>query len=248
MIEFSFKGSKEDLFLVLRSLAQGQSFLPTVGASVQSLAPQPVSAQVPPPAPPRLTPQAPSMVVEGAVSPSIGAVPATFPPQMAPPPVMEPLTMDPVYDGDATLPSNLQPSNPVPTQYPPQDPTVAVPGFDFAKLPLEPEAFAAFQAVMVAWVVNFDSPMDEKGEPTEEQPDRLELLKNLGSGRWPVFILRWCAKYGSLQGAIHAALPDLDLEQVDRVSANIIQVAHAAFPDIVGFHDHSTKWRRELAS
>jgi hypothetical protein len=124
----------------------------------------------------------------------------------------------------------------------------ARPSFDFAKIPLDPEAWEVFVQVMKAWVVNFDGPLDEVGNPLTEQPDRLTLLKSLGEGRWPIFILRWAAHYTCLQKTVLAALSlgttDADKDLADRISANIVQLSHAAFPDIAGFHDYSTRWRR----
>ena len=105
-----------------------------------------------------------------------------------------------------------------------------------------------------SWLVGFEAPTDEEGNPTVEQPDRLTLLKNIGSGRWPIPILRWLAQYGSLQGAIYELLqrkpaPSEDLiEFTNRLSANIAQLAHAGFPDIIAFHDHGTKWRRRITA
>lgn len=111
---------------------------------------------------------------------------------------------------------------------------------------LEDEAWTVFVDFLAAWIVGYDSPVDEDGNPTEEQPDRLELLKGLGSGRWPLPVMRWVAEYGSLQAAIHKALGEDDLDRVGSLASNITQVAHAAFPDIVAFYDHSTKWKRKI--
>jgi len=170
----------------------------------------------------------------------IPGLPLVYPPASADGPTMEPLHVDPVYDGGDA-------SNPAPSAYPPQEPEVRKTGFDFGGLPLKEEAWSCFAEFVRAWSVGFDCDVDEEtGEPAEEQPDRLQLLKNLGSGQWSVFVLRWCAHYHSLQGAIAQVLGAEDLEVVDRVSANIAQVAHASFPDIGGFHDYSTTWRREL--
>lgn len=116
--------------------------------------------------------------------------------------------------------------------------------FDFGALPLEPEAWATFETFVKAWVVNFDGPTNANHEPLTPQPNRLELLRQLGSCRWTVFILRWCAHYKCLQGAVKAVLKTNDLDYVDKVSATMVQVSHMAFPDLAGFYDDSTRWRR----
>ncbi len=118
------------------------------------------------------------------------------------------------------------------------------PGFDFGALPLKDEAWEAFRLCVTAWTQNFDGPVDADGVPLTPQPDRLKLLTEIGSGRWPLYILRWIASLGSLQAAVRKALDTDDLDLVDRLSANIVQVSHIAFPDIAGFHDYSTKWSR----
>jgi hypothetical protein len=167
------------------------------------------------------------------------------------PPTMEPL--DPVY-GDpgpgGAYGQNLVESSPAPTAYPPTAPAVQE-GFDFGNLPLDPDAWQEFTLFVMKWAQNFDASPDEEGNPAE-QPDRLALLKELGSGRWSIYVLRWLAHYRSLQGGVYHALAGCPVEGaalidlVDRISANIAQVAHAAFPDIADFHDYSTKWKRDL--
>ena len=188
-----------------------------------------------------------------ATTANVGAepVPATSPP------TLEPLHHDTVYaDGGPEGPyaQNLVESAPAPTAYPPANPAVQE-GFDFGNLPLDPDAWHEFTKFILRWAVNFDTPLDEDGNSLGEQPDRLDLLKGVGSGRWSIYILRWLAHYKSLQGGIYHALVqaggcpaegDALLNLVDRISANITQVAHASFPDIVGFHDYSTKWKRDL--
>ena len=238
-IEFTFKGDPALLVQMLSGLKVTR-VNPGVGASPVPGAPMPVTAQQPPPSPPRLTP--PTQPYLRTEAPTQAQTQA---------PTMEPLHVDPVYDQQDGS------SNLAPTSYPPENPEVAQSDFDFGQLELKPEAWEAFKTFVLAWLPGFDSPLDEEGKPTEEQPDRLQLLKDLGSGRWAIYIMRWCGHHGSLQGAVFQAFLEAEevdgasesnIDLVDRVSANIIQVAHAAFPDIIGFHDHSTKWRRELAS
>jgi len=243
-IKFSFEGTPEQLIRMLSGLA-----LPLTASApgkdsalTYNYAPQPVSAQQPPPPVPRLTPANPAEAVSdqepGPLTPpggDFGTVPSHQLPSLIVP-------NDPVYgrqDGSSNL---------APTEYPQNQGVPA--DFDFASLSLEEGAWEEFTAFVAKWIVNFDGPVDEDGKPTLAQPDRLTLLKDLSHSRWAIYILRWCAHYKSLQGALHAALWDddtgADFNFIDRVSANIVQVAHAAFPDIAGFHDYSTKWSRDL--
>lgn len=97
------------------------------------------------------------------------------------------------------------------------------------------------------------------------QPDRLEELRKIGSGRWALPILVMCFELGSLQrlvekALIHRHLCDPEhagqteteqavtrqnrLELADRIAANMVQVSHLVFPDLAGTYDYSTKWRR----
>lgn len=116
--------------------------------------------------------------------------------------------------------------------------------FDFGALPLKDEAWDTFQEFIDAWMVNFNGPVDEDQKPLTPQPDRLEMLRLMGSCRWTIYILRWIAHYKCLQGAVRKALKTDDLDLVDKVSTTIVQVSHMAFPDIAEFYDNSTRWRR----
>ena len=242
-IEFTFKGTPAQLVEVICALTQKQaadSFLAgTLSAAPPALMPQPVSAQQPPPPTPKLTPEAPS------------GLPAT----------MESLTVDPIYGLGVTSPqgppSSLVASSPEPASFPPapENEGVIPSDFDFSSLPLGEEAWATWKAFVEAWNQNYDSPLGDDGFPVEEQPDRLLLLKQLSHSRWAMSILRWVAECGSTQGAVvralwpevkGASLSDDQIDLADRLSANITQVSHAAFPDIAGFHDYSTKWSREI--
>ena len=228
MIKFSFEGSREDLIATLQAL-QGNTggFRPSVGA-VPAIVPQSVSQQRPPPPPTPLTPPEPASDY-ARVMPGCDAA------------TMEPLHVDPVYDqADGS-------SNPAPRFYPEGSPyTEPLAGVDLSKVALNPEAGRIFSEFAKAWVVGFECDLDEEGNPMVEQPDRLTLLKNIGSGEWPAPILRWIGEFGSLQGALHHILGWDDLDRIDRLAANISQVAHAAFPDLVGVHDYSSKWKRKL--
>lgn len=82
------------------------------------------------------------------------------------------------------------------------------------------------------------------------QPDRVGLLRGLGSGRWPLPFFHLTARFGSLQGLIATCLqPDpavrdeASLDEVAEIAGTMVQVAHDAFPDLVGTFDYSNKWR-----
>lgn len=180
------------------------------------------------------------------------------------PSTMDPLHTDPVYGAQQTAQgphAGTGESNPDPGYR--EDMNIPR-GFDFASMKPDPEAWIAFSDLVKLWLQGFNCPLDEKGMPTEPQPDRLTALKSLGEGRWPLHILRYCANYGSLQRAVFQVIhernwpwekdlpnsmitPDEeDIALAELVAANIVQVAHAAFPDIIGFYDHSTRWKRNL--
>lgn len=211
-----------------------------------------------------LTKEAASQVVQEIELPAF--VPRHVSEQQVPvraeaPPTMEPLAVDPVYGGIQTASgphAGTGESNPDPGY---REDMNLPHGFDFSKLKPNPKAWQAFVETVRLWMGGFDCPLDEKGNPTEPQPDRLTALKKLGEGRWPLHILRYCALYGSLQGAVFQAYEEIkwrkgppgqhwaseeDIDLVWRLAANMTQVAHAAFPDLVGFYDHSTKWKRKL--
>jgi hypothetical protein len=120
--------------------------------------------------------------------------------------------------------------------------------FDFGALALKPEAHDLLSSTIRAWIRGFE-------DPEADQPDRLRLLKHLSESSIAIYVLRWLAEYGSLQAAAYAILrTDLEganteseiLDLIDRLSANIIQISHAVFPDIAGWHDYTTRWKRQL--
>jgi hypothetical protein len=253
-IEFKFKGTPEQLSRMIAALALETYPVPLPLPVTGSYAPQPVSSQQPPPPAPPLTPDNPGQPPHGYKEGYIqGDVPDSMMPHgagKADAPTREKLTVDPMGQAPGSSierPGGLEASTPpLPAPGAQNYPS----GFDFGSLALHEEAWAEFVGFTEKWVVNFDSPLDEDGNAVEEQPDRLLLLKGLSNSRWSLFVLRWFGHFGSLQGALHKALSDLgrddDIDFIDRVSANITQVSHAAFPDIAGFHDYSTKWKRVL--
>jgi hypothetical protein len=152
----------------------------------------------------------------------------------------------------------------------PEPDSQAPAGFTFDQIPFDPQAWDVFVEGIKKWTEGFGCEYKfvkktneqeeeiEVPEPIIPQPDRQAIMKDWGVGRWPLYILRWLGKYGSLQRAIVYALQDAgviddtvpgeateeDLDFAEAISANIVQISHAAFPDIAGFYDYSTKWRR----
>lgn len=263
-IRFEFEGTPAQLAAMLGGLIQRftGSTLDRLGMTQgdpppYDYAPQSVSAQQPPPPAPAMNPDKEKYGYgEGYTSKDVPDSMMPHGARRANPPTMESLAVDPVYGAGVTVPegptSNLASSVPSPEGGLPQ---ASVEGFDFAGLELKDEAWSVWTTFVEAWNVNFDGPVDEEGAPTLEQPDRMKLLQALSRDRWGIYILRWIAHYGSLQGAVYHALfaPPTDeaptsenLDRADRLSANITQVSHAAYPDIGDFHDHSTRWSRTL--
>jgi hypothetical protein len=119
------------------------------------------------------------------------------------------------------------------------------------------ESTEAFFDLVQLWMENFDA--------EGPQPDRLEALRKLGSGRFALSILVMCFELGSLQRLVEkalivrhlceqehsghteteqAVLRQNRLELADRISANMVQISHLVYPDLAGTYDYSTKWRR----
>jgi hypothetical protein len=261
-IKFSFSGPRDDLIYILKAMAHlsvhsGQS----VEEMVSSLVPRPVSDQAPPPPAPQLTPPQYDPTGLRAPFPPSGAkeVPLTegqkaflegrIAPESTP---VGTLLSDPVYPdlGAGGPQSSLTPSNPAPL-FNPDAFSITGTGsesFDFGALALKGEAHELLVDTIRSWAEGFE-------DPDADQPDRLRLLKDLSESSIAIYVLRWLAEYGSLQAAIYAILrKELEgadteseiLDLIDRISANITQISHAVFPDIAGWHDYSTRWKRAL--
>lgn len=174
------------------------------------------------------------------------------------------LVQDPVYGdlGAAGPHAMTGESNPEPNGYFSDEMHVPK-GFDFTALKPDPKAWEAFVSTVELWMQGFECPLDANGNPIYPQPDRLTALKKLGEGQWPIHILRYCATYKSLQRMVfeaykqvinkgaRASFPNLSYteEEIDyaaRIAANMLQMSHAAFPDLAGFYDYSLRWKREL--
>lgn len=135
---------------------------------------------------------------------------------------------------------------------PTNDPTVVAGTVNLPKLGKEQraEAWEKFVEFCAEWAQGFE-------DPEEEQPDRLSLMQDIGSGQWPVPVLVMAYETKSLQmmvcraleeknGALEHDFADRDayLDYIDRLAANMVQVSHMGFPDLVGTYDYSLRWRR----
>ena len=109
----------------------------------------------------------------------------------------------------------------------------------------------AFKELCLTWVQGFE---DEEAE----QPDRLRALQDVGTGPTALAVIIMAHERGSLQRLIEHTLLDHNpavaagygtseawLDYIDRLSGNMVQVSHLAFPDLVSVHDYSTKWRKQ---
>jgi hypothetical protein len=104
-------------------------------------------------------------------------------------------------------------------------------------------AWAVFVDLVKTWATNFD----QEGP----QPDRLDKLRDVGSGRSAFAILVMAYEAKSLQRLVANALigvvsgsKDYSLDYADKIASNMVQVSHMVFPDLSGTYDYSTKWRR----
>ena len=104
-------------------------------------------------------------------------------------------------------------------------------------------ALGYFREFCLSWVAGFEV-VDENGDPVE-QPDRVELLTNLGRSRYAYSILVLCYEIEALQLLVRQALDDtdLDIEYIDRVAAHMVAVSHAGLPDLAGTYDYTDRWR-----
>lgn len=107
---------------------------------------------------------------------------------------------------------------------------------------------AAFSQVVEAWLEGFEN-------PEVSQPDRLELLRALGSGPHSMPVVVMAYEMESLQALVFHAMLDAglaltwgkeeDMDLAHRVAGNMVQISHLAYPDLAGTFDHSTQWRKK---
>lgn len=111
------------------------------------------------------------------------------------------------------------------------------------------EGWALFKEFCLAWDEGFE-------DPDAEQPDRLQLMKDFSQSLGALPFLVMVYEIQSLQRLVEKALveggldvKDFDdeeayLDYIDRVAGTMVQVSQAAFPDVQGTYDYSTRWRR----
>lgn len=122
-------------------------------------------------------------------------------------------------------------------------PNANAPGLPHLSLDVRHLAWTVFLDGVRTWVDGFEV----EGVP---QPDRLGVIKGWGEGRFTVAILVMAHEVMGLQKLVRRALIELrhpsanDLDYIERVSANMIQVCHMGFPDLMSTYDYSTAWRR----
>ena len=103
------------------------------------------------------------------------------------------------------------------------------------------ETWTAFCEAVKAWEVGFD-------DPESEQPDRLAILRKLGSGPTSLGILVMAYEVESLQKLVWRAVEENgeanpDLAKVHAIAANMVQISCLAFPDLAGTLDYTEKWQ-----
>lgn len=107
--------------------------------------------------------------------------------------------------------------------------------------------FADFCGTWVKGFGNYDDP---------DQPDRLGMIRKLGSGKNLIPLLIRAYEIGSLQRLVEEgfnkhspvhrmAYPKEEdwLDFCDLIAANMVQISHMGAPDLAGTYDYSTKWR-----
>lgn len=122
-------------------------------------------------------------------------------------------------------------------------PSAAQPAYDEEHQKLRLASWHKFVDTCAQWVVGFEI-------EGADQPDRQNLLKELGTGIYPVNVMRMALEIGSLQRLVQLALwvqsnsVCHDLDYIQRVAGNMVQVSHLVFPDLEGMLDGSSRWRR----
>ena len=104
-------------------------------------------------------------------------------------------------------------------------------------------ALDALRAFLVQWLEGWEV-------EGVTQPNRADLMQALGVSRHAMHIVVLGYECLSLQRLVRTALsqtafPVDDLDFIDRLSANLVQVAGlCGFPELAGTYDYSNAWRR----
>lgn len=105
------------------------------------------------------------------------------------------------------------------------------------------EAWQFFKKTCSEWVINFDLAGD--------QPNRAQLILDMGTGRWVVPIIIMAHEMGGLQVMVQKALAEdkhpeaHNFDYVEKVATHMVNLSHIGFPDLASVFDYSTRWRRE---
>lgn len=129
--------------------------------------------------------------------------------------------------------------------------------------PIRPEVRAEvwghFKKFCRTWVQGFE-------EEGVDQPDRPELMKELGQGLFPAAVMTMALEIQSLQRLVEKALIETGFKPewegrwsaknggapsekdwqdfYNRVSGTMIQISHVGFPELDGMYDYTQRWRR----
>ena len=117
---------------------------------------------------------------------------------------------------------------------------------------ISPKARAAARKSFKAFCIEWLKGWREEGE----QPDREQMMEDVGSGRWvrPVLIMAY--EKESLQSFVAELLAEEGkdkglsssewLDWIDQIACNMVQVSHRGFPELAGTYDYTNRWRRRL--
>jgi hypothetical protein len=110
-------------------------------------------------------------------------------------------------------------------------------------------AWEAWTNFVSSWIQNFEV-------QGAVQPNRASLMEELGAGRNVIPLLVMGYEAGSLQKMIVEVyrqrlgpsweITSESLDFIERISGTMCQVSHSGFPDLVGLHDYTLRWRREF--
>ena len=106
------------------------------------------------------------------------------------------------------------------------------------------QSWEAFCDFTKKWSENFR-------DNSKPQPDRVELMTQLGSGPHVIPIMVMSYELRSLQQLVLTAMDAVKVEGAslgfaNEVASHMVQISHVGFPDIAGLYDYSSAWEREL--
>lgn len=172
---------------------------------------------------------------EGCSDCVIGLEPEPVPAPVPPAPVPAPVTPIP------TPVTPIGPYGKAPQETPPPELTLTV------SAEKRQASWEAFCGLVKLWMHNFESEPELK----LEQPDRVQAMKDFGSGPHTVAVLVMAYELRSLQKLIWLALRAQGYVELatlpqlaDRVAAHMLQISHVGLPDLAGTYDYGSKWAK----